>query len=56
MLPAASGYADHKTEFSDQESLKALLGGYFGVVTIREVDEASGRTFYFKASNPLNPA
>ena len=56
MLPAASGYADHKTEFSDQESLKALLGGYFRVVNIREIDEASGRTFYFRASNPLSPA
>ncbi len=56
MLPAASGYADHKTEFSEQRSLKALLSSYFSVVTIREVDEAYGRTFYFKASNPLSLA
>jgi len=56
MLPAASGYAHHTTEFSDQESLKALLRGYFGVVTIRELDEVSGRTFYFRASSPLNAA
>jgi hypothetical protein len=55
MLPAASGYADHKTEFSDAESLEAMLAGYFGEVAIREIDEASGRTFYFRASNPLTP-
>jgi SAM-dependent methyltransferase len=55
MLPAASGYADHKTEFSEQGTLKAFLGDYFGVVTVREVNEASGRTFYFKASSPLHP-
>jgi hypothetical protein len=54
MLPAASGYADHKTEFSDKESVKTLLEGYFGAVAIHEVAEVSTRTFYFKASAPLS--
>ena len=54
MLPGASGYVDHKTEFPDTESVKKLLENYFGVVRTHEIAEASGRTFYFEASTPLS--
>lgn len=52
-LPMANGHVDHKTEFSDPESIKTFLREYFGVVEIREIDEISNRSFYFRASNPL---
>lgn len=51
MLPKASGYIDHKTEFEDRESVEALLKTYFDTVTVFDVDEISTRTFYFRASN-----
>jgi SAM-dependent methyltransferase len=53
MLPAASGYADHKTEFQDTKSVRALLDEYFGDVQVHEIAEAVTRTFYFKAREPL---
>src|SRR5262245_21716630 len=53
MLPAASSYGDHKTEFSDTESVKALLGAYFGDVKVHEIVEAATRNFYFRARGPL---
>jgi len=52
-LPMANGHVDHKTEFSDAESIRTFLREYFGVVEIREIDEISTRSFYFRASNPF---
>jgi len=54
MLPKANGHIDHKTEFSDKESIKAFLHEYFGIVLVREVDEISTLTYYFKATEPLS--
>lgn len=53
MLPKANSWVDHKTEFSDCESIRVLLRSYFELVTIKEVDEVSTITFYFHASIPL---
>jgi SAM-dependent methyltransferase len=53
MLPRANGHVDHKTEFSDRASVAALLRRYFGIVEVREIDEGSLITFYFRASDPL---
>ena len=52
MLPIASGYSDHKTEFPDLASVEALLKSFFSIVTVLEVDEISTRTFYFRALKP----
>jgi hypothetical protein len=54
MLPTASGYADHKTEFSSKESVEALLENYFGDVRVHEITEVGMRTYYFKAWSPLS--
>jgi len=59
MLPKASGYVDHKTEFKSHSSIATFLCGYFGVVTIKEVNEMQEGSnqpsifFYFRASEPL---
>lgn len=54
MLPAASGYVDHKTEFHSTDAVKTLLQGYFEDVRVHEISEAVARTFYFKALGPLS--
>ncbi len=53
MLPIANGHVDHQTEFTDQNSVKIFLNEYFQDVIIREIDEVSSHTFYFKAWNSL---
>jgi SAM-dependent methyltransferase len=50
MLPKASGYVDHRTEFADAQSIAVLLQDYFRVTAVREVDEITAATFYFSAS------
>ena len=53
MLPRASGYVDHKTEFADTEAVKRLLAEYWQQVTVKEVDEVSAVNFYFQAAQPI---
>lgn len=52
MLPKATGYIDHKTEFADRHSVEALLSEFFTTVSVREIDEISAITFYFSATGP----
>jgi hypothetical protein len=56
MLPKGTGYVDHKTEFADVQSVRALLLEFFDTVTVREVDEISAVTFYFAAIGPRRAA
>jgi SAM-dependent methyltransferase len=49
MLPKASGYVDHKTEFASAHAVQELLLEYFERVSVREIVEMSGSSFYFEA-------
>lgn len=53
MLPRASGYVDHKTEFADTEAVERLLAEYWHEVTVKQVDEVSAVNFYFQAAHPI---
>lgn len=55
MLPRANAWVDHKTEFADAASVDRLVRRYFKHVSIHEVDEVAETTFYFRASEPIDP-
>jgi SAM-dependent methyltransferase len=56
MLPRANGWVDHKTEFEDSASIERFLQRYFEIVAIRQVNEGSAVSFYFRASAPRHDA
>lgn len=53
MAPVATGYVDHKTEFSDAMELKQLLLQYFSSVHIKQINEITINNMYFRAENPM---
>jgi SAM-dependent methyltransferase len=53
MLPKANGWIDHKTEFSEAADVDRFLRSFFAEVDVREIDEGSAISFYFRARAPL---
>jgi SAM-dependent methyltransferase len=53
MLPRAHGWIDHKIEFATAAEVESYLRQFFAEVSVREIDEAGGVSFYFRARTPL---
>jgi SAM-dependent methyltransferase len=53
MLPRAHGWVDHKTEFATAADVETYLRQFFSEVSMREIDEGSTVSFYFRARSPL---
>ena len=53
MLPQAHGWIDHKTEFATAAEVENYLRQFFSEVAVREIDEGSIVSFYFRARVPL---